>query len=113
MKKPYGIKYLVSYHPEMLGLHADTAGTLDVVNLLTGNVFWFDNDELEWHMSIYGAKSVLGAVGEEYIEVDNFDNGYINTDCIWDGIGGTSLVGRYPEEFEQNLKLTEEEVEML
>lgn len=111
--KPYGIKYLVSYHPEMYGLHADTAGTLDVVNLLTGNVFWFDNDELEWHKSIYSADSVLGAIGDEYQEVQRFDNGYVNTDDIWSGIGGRSLVGRYPEEFAVNLKRTEEENEIV
>ena len=40
--KPKGIKYLVSYHPAIYDLPADTAGTLDVVNMLSGNVFWFD-----------------------------------------------------------------------
>ena len=110
--KIYGVRYLVSYHPEMMGLPADTAGTLDVVNTLTGNVFWFDNEELEWHQSIYRADSVLKEIGNEYIEVERFDNGYVNTDCIWSGIGWQSLVWRYPEEFAENLKHREEENEM-
>ena len=102
--KPYGIRYLVSYHPEMMGLPADTAGTLDVVNTLTGNVFWFDNDNSEWHKSIYSAKSTLENIGKEYTEVESFNNGYINTNELWDKAWKNSLVRRYPEEFEENLK---------
>ena len=110
--KPYGIKYLVSYHPAMLGLHEDTAGTLYVVNTLTENVFWFDNDELEWQGSIYPADEVLDAIGDEYEEVESFDNGYVNTEDIWSGIAWTSIVGRYPDEFAENFKKIEEECEM-
>ncbi len=101
--KPQGIRYLVSYHPAIYDLLADTAGTLDVVNILTGNVFWFDNDNLEWHQSIYSAESTLQGVGTEYEEVESFDNGYINTDELWDDGWKNSLTRRYPDEFIQNL----------
>ena len=45
--KPYGVRYFVSYHPAECGLPAETAGVLDVINTLTGNVFWYDNDNSE------------------------------------------------------------------
>ena len=104
--KPKGIKYLVSYHPAIYDLPADTAGTLDVVNMLSGNVFWFDNENAEWHKSIYSAKSTLEALGTEYEEVEHFDNGYINTDELWDDGWKNSLTRRYPEEFKKNLEQT-------
>ena len=102
--KPEGIKYLVSYHPAMYGLPADTAGTLDVVNMLSGNAFWFDNDNEEWHKSVYSAKSTLEAVGTEYEEVESFSNGYVNTADLW--VHGTknSLIDKYPEEFAKNMQ---------
>ena len=106
--KPYGIRYLVSYHPAMCGLPAETAGILDVVNTITGNVFWYDNENLEWHKSIYSAQSTLDSIGEEYEEVEYFDNGYINTDDLWEGGARASLISRYPEEFRQNLILSED-----
>ena len=101
--KPKGIRYLVSYHPAMFGLPAETAGVLDVVNMLTGNVFWFDNDNLEWHQSIYAAQSTIREIGIEYEEVESFDNGYVNTDDLWDEGTRTSLIRRYPKEFVENL----------
>lgn len=109
--KPYGIKYLVSYSPEMYGLPEDSAGTLDVVNMLTGNVFWFDNDNLEWHKSIYSAESTLKNLGTEYEEVENFDNGYINTEDLWDN-SKHSLIRKYPEEFAINLRCNNPEREL-
>ena len=109
--KPYGIRYLISYHPAMYGLPEDSAGTLDVVNELTGNVFWFDNDNSEWHKSIYSAKTTLEGLGDEYEEVDYFDNGYINTDDLWD-TSLTSLLGRFSEEFSINIEKTEITKEM-
>ena len=112
-EKPYGIRYLVSYHPAMMGLPADTAGTLDVVNMLTGNVFWFDNDNEEWHKSIYSAKSVIKEIGNEYTEVARFDNGYINTDDLWEQWTKNSLIRRYPEEFARNLKNMQDSHELL
>ncbi len=102
--RPEGIRYLVSYHPEMCGLPAETAGILDVVNTFTGNVFWFDNDNMEWHKSIYSAQSTIKEIGTEYEEVDCFDNGYINTDDLWDEGSGTSLLRRYPDEFIKNFE---------
>ena len=115
--KPYGIRYLVSYHPAMCGLPADTAGCLDVVNTLTGNVFWYDNHNKEWHQSIYSAETTLNLLNIEddlieYKEVDCFDNGYVNTEDLWDQESCTSLVRRYPQEFAKNLELTEPELEM-
>lgn len=101
--KPEGVRYLVSYHPEMCGLSAETAGILDVVNTLTGNVFWFDNENAEWHKSIYSAESTLNNIGIEYIEVESFDNGYINTEELWDDSWKNSLTRRYPQEFINNL----------
>ena len=109
MMKPIGIRYLVSYHPAIYDLPADTAGTLDVVNELTGNVFWFDNENEEWHKSIYSAESTIKNIGSEYIEVDSFDNGYINTDELWDDGWKNSLTRRYPEEFINNLISLERE----
>jgi len=108
---PYGIKYLVSYHPAICGLPEDCAGTLDVVNMLTGNVFWFDNENLEWHKSIYSSSSVLKFVGEEYEEVERFDNGYINTEELWDKGWKNSLTRRFPDEFTMNLSVVEEQPE--
>ena len=108
--KPHGIKYLVSYHPAMCGLPEDLAGTLDVVNMLTGNVFWFDNDNSEWHKSIYSAESTIKNIGIEYTEVDYFSNGYINTDDLWDN-SASSLIRRFPEEFVQNFNNLEQEME--
>jgi hypothetical protein len=105
--KPYGIRYLVSYHPAMYGLPAETAGVLDVVNELTGNAFWFDNDNFEWHKSIYSAKTTLEGLGDEYEEVDHFDNGYINTDDLWHEGARASLISRFPEEFSINIEKTE------
>ena len=110
--KPYGIRYLVCYHEAMCGLPADTAGCLNVVNTLTGNAFWYDNYNEEWHMSIYCAESTLKEIGNEYEEVDNFDNGYVNTDDLWDQRTRASLVRRYPEEFTKNIELTQFELEM-
>ena len=107
--KPYGIRYLVSYHPAMCGLPAETAGVLDVVNTLTGNAFWFDNENEEWHKSIYSAKSTLAALGDEYIEVESFDNGYVNTDDIWDEGARASLISRFPDEFMQNINYGKEQ----
>ena len=104
--KPKGIKYLVSYHPAMYGLPADTAGTLDVVNMLSGNVFWFDNDNEEWHKSVYSAKTTLEAVGSEYEEVESFCNGYVNTADLWEHGTKTSLIDKYPEEFAKNISQT-------
>ncbi len=109
--KPYGIRYLVSYHPAMMGLPAETAGTLDVVNTLSGNIFWFDNDNMEWHKSIYSSKSVIKNIGTEYEEVESFDNGYVNTADLWDERTRTSLVRRYPEEFKNNLAQKEPEIQ--
>ncbi len=111
--KPKGIRYLVSYHPAIYDLPADTAGTLDVVNTLSGNVFWFDNDNSEWHKSIYSAKSTLEALGTEYEEVESFDNGYINTDELWDDGWKNSLTRRYPDEFKENLAQTSPKKEHL
>lgn len=104
--KPEGIRYLVSYHPAMYGLPADTAGTLDVVNTLSGNAFWFDNDNAEWHKSVYSAESTLEGLGTEYEEVESFSNGYISTSDLW--VHGTkaSLIDRYPNEFAPNLQQT-------
>lgn len=110
--KPYGVRYFVSYHPAECGLPAETAGVLDVINTLTGNVFWYDNDNSEWHKSIYSAESVLKELGNEYEEVDEFDNGYVNTGDLWEQRTRTSLVRRYPNEFEKNLDLTQEESHM-
>ena len=93
--KPYGIRYLVCYHEAMCGLPADTAGYNE-----------------EWHMSIYCAESTLKEIGNEYEEVDNFDNGYINTDDLWGQRTRASLVRRYPEEFAKNIELTQFELEM-
>ena len=109
--KPIGIRYLVSHHSAMYGLDEDFAGTLDVVNVLTDNVFWFDNDNLEWHKSIYSAKSTLQGIGEEYVEVERFDNGYINTDDLWDERAKNSLIRRYSEEFERNFNETQKQIE--
>ena len=106
--KPYGIKYLVSYHPAINGLIEEDAGVLYVLNMLTGNVFWFDNDNMEWNASIYPAEALIKDIGREYKEVDSFDNGYVNTDCIWEGIGWTSIVGRYLGEFDKNISLHEQ-----
>ena len=102
--KPKGIRYLVSYHPEIYDLPADTTGTLDVVNTLSGNVFWFDNDNEEWHKSIYSAESTLKALGTEYEEVESFSNGYISTSDLW--VHGTknSLLDKYPNEFAKNVE---------
>ncbi len=110
--KPYGIRYLVSYHPAMCGLPAETAGCLDVVNTLTGHVFWYDNLNGEWHQSIYCADTTLKEVGKEYTEVESFDNGYVNTDDLWHERTRASLVRRYPQEFAKNLSLTQPEPEM-
>lgn len=108
--KPYGIKYLVSFHPadEELGLPAETAGVLDVVNMLTDKVFWFDNDTMEWQQSIYSAKTMMQGIGTEYEEFDSFDNGYVNTGEIWESAGRLSLVARYPDEFARNLDIQKE-----
>ena len=48
----------------------------------------------------------------KYEEVDSFDNGYVNTDDLWDKQAQTSLVRRYPQEFAKNLELTQLEPEM-
>ena len=48
-------------------------------------------------------------VGKEFKEVDCFDNGYINTDDIWEGVGYTSIIDRYPEEFAQNVNNPQEQ----
>lgn len=101
--RPKDIKYLVSYDPAMYGMHEDTAGTLYVVNELTGNVFWFDNDNMEWFKSMYSSEILLNFINMEFVEVENFDNGYVNTDDIWEGLGYTSLIGRHPEEFVKNI----------
>lgn len=110
--KPYGIRYLISYHPAMCGLPAETAGCLDVVNTLTGNVFWYDNYNGEWHKSIYSAESTLKELSNEYKEVESFDNGYVNTDDLWEQGTRASLIRRYPEEFAQNIELTQAEPEV-
>ena len=101
--KPYGIKYLVSYNAATNGMHDDTAGTLYVVNELTGNVFWFDNDNMEWFKSMYSAKILLESLNTEFVEVESFDNGYVNTEDLWEGLGYTSLIGRHPEDFVENM----------
>ena len=110
--KPEGIRYLVSYHPAIYDLPADTAGTLDVVNTLSGNVFWFDNDNEEWHKSVYSAKTTLAALGTEYEEVESFSNGYISTSDLWVHGTKTSLIDKYPQEFAQNLSKTQPPKEM-
>ena len=102
--KPYGIKYLVSYDLATHGMPEDTAGTLYVVNKLTGNVFWFDNNNMEWFKSMYSAEILLELINAEFIEVESFDNGYVNTEDIWEGIGYTSLIDRHPEDFVNNIK---------
>lgn len=104
--KPEGIRYLVSYHPAMYGLPADTAGTLDVVNTLSGNAFWFDNDNEEWHKSVYSAESTLEGLGTEYEEVESFSNGYISTSDLWVHGTKTSLIDKFPNEFAPNLQQT-------
>ena len=111
--KPYGIRYLVSHHEAFYDLPADYAGTLDVVNELTGNVFWFDNENGEWHKSIYSASTTLEGINtQEYIEVEYFDNGYINTDDLWVEGARASLISRYEDEFQNNILLTEEQSEI-
>ena len=101
---------MISYHPKLLGLHEEDAGILYVVNILTGNAFWFDNDNLEWNASIYPAEVIIKDIGVEFTEVESFDNGYVNTDCIWEGIGWTSIVGRYLGEFDKNLNRGKENI---
>ena len=115
--KPYGIRYLVSYHPAMYGLPADTAGCLDVVNTITGNVFWYDNYNEEWHKSIYSAETTLSLLNIEdnviqYKEVESFNNGFVNTADLWNKFAQTSLVRRFPQEFVKNLEFATFEPEM-
>ena len=108
--KPFGIKYLVSIVTSCTDeIEDEFDETLYVINELTGNVFWFDNENQEWHQSIYPIKSIVADIGKEFKEVDYFDNGYVNTDDIWEGVGYTSIIDRYPEEFAQNVNNPQEQ----
>lgn len=84
------LKFYVTHHPAILGLPADTEGTLHMANIKTNEVFWFDNINNEWHKSIYSYTEIAQYKG--YKEVSSFYNGYISTrDALY------KFVEYYPE----------------
>jgi len=70
-------EFFVSHHPAVLDLHAETAGTLYAGNISKNLLFWFDNDNREWHGSIYSYTDIINDT--DFTKVDeDWDNGYIS-----------------------------------
>lgn len=78
MDKKEFFKFYVAKHPACLGLPAETAGILYVGNIINENVYWFDNNNEEWHKSLYTHKNLIN--DPEFKPVKYFDNGYISSD---------------------------------
>ena len=72
-------KFYVGYYPAIpeLNLEEEAAGQLVVVDTVTGYVAWFDNDNEEWHGSMYSFSEI--ADSDEYEEVGReWNNGYVS-----------------------------------
>lgn len=79
------LKFYVTFHPAMLGLPAETAGVLYVANTKDNSLHWFDNQNREWHGSIYGYSDIKS--DEDFKEVKEWDNGYISTSAAMEEFG--------------------------
>ena len=103
--KPQGVKYIVIWPQADCLIPFETVGTLYVVNGKTGNAFWFDNLNQEWHKSIFATRHFVNGIhlAETEKEVESFDNGFINTNDLWDIRCQNSILRRYPNEFDVEL----------
>ena len=96
-------KFFVVYHPEIFDIHEETAGTLYAANISNNLLFWYDNDNLEWHKSIYNYLDIIK--DSDFEEVDeNWNNGYIS---VFDAMNSPAprygLPARYPMLFPNHL----------
>ena len=67
-------------------------------NAITGDLFFFDNNEHCWDKSIYSLWSILE--DEDFVEVDEFSNGFVSTSDALDERGCTnSLIWCFPSQF--------------
>ena len=67
-------------------------------NSITGDLFFFDNDEGCWDKSIYPIWAILE--DDDFVEVEEFSNGFISTSDALDEKGvSNSLIFCYPNQF--------------
>ncbi len=67
-------------------------------NMITGDMFFFDNEENCWEKSIYSFWSIIE--DDDFVEVEEFSNGYISTADALDERGvSNSLIFCYPNQF--------------
>ena len=72
--------------------------TLYAGNVITGDVFLFDNEDHEWRRSLFNLSQI--ASDSDFVEVEEFANGEISiNDAIFNGVSASSLIYCYPSQF--------------